>query len=63
MPMPAYQPADDVIDDGFPWSPFLDHYLTPGEIEDAFDEANGDNEAEFLDSRAASILETAEVPF
>ncbi len=40
MPMPACNPADNEIDDGFPWSPFLDHYLTPGEIEDAFDDAN-----------------------
>ena len=36
----SQNPADDEIDDGFPWSPFPDHYLTPGEIEDAFDDAN-----------------------
>lgn len=41
----SQNPADGQFDDSSPWSPFLDHYLTPGEIEEAFDEANA--EAEF----------------
>ena len=54
------------IDDGFPWSEFPDHYLTPGEVEEAFGEANADDEADLLvwaEARNAIAGEPANVPF